>query len=442
VTASQEHPSRADSIFPDLPKHWVSRPLKRTITFIEGPGIMASDFVSDGIPLLRISSIGGRMATLDGSDFLSPDLVASKWAHFKVRVADLLISGSASTGLCAEVDDATAGAIPYTGIIIIRPQEGQADRIFLRWFFLSDTFATQVTLAQTGSAIKHFGPTHLSEMFVPLPPISQQRAIADYLDRETGRLDALVVAKERVLGLLAEKRRALITRAVTRGLDLLAPLRDSGIPWLGKIPAHWELVALRFLVDIFGGATPNTGKPELWDGDIPWVSPKDMKRDEIADAEDHVSVEALEGSALRLIDPIAVLIVVRGMILAHSFPTATTTRQVTINQDMKALRCRTSLDPHFLRNFFLGLESHLVSLVDSAAHGTRKLETETLGRFEVCVPPIAEQLAIVEYIADSTARLDNLCAATQRTISLLKERRAALIDAAVTGTLDVQGAVA
>ena len=75
---------------------------------------------------------------------------------------------------------------------------------------------------------------------IPVPPLAQQRAIADYLDRETARLDALVAAKERVLGLLAEKRRALITRAVTRGLDPRAPLRDSGIPWLGEIPAHWE----------------------------------------------------------------------------------------------------------------------------------------------------------------------------------------------------------
>lgn len=272
---------------------------------------------------------------------------------------------------------------------------------------------------------------------VLVPPEQQQRAIADYLDRETARLDALVAAKERVLGLLAEKRRALITRAVTRGLHPRAPLRDSGIPWLGKIPVHWKLVALRFLVDIYCGATPNTGKAELWDGDIPWVSPKDMKREEMADAEDHVSPAALSGSALRLIDPIAVLIVVRGMILAHSFPTATTTRQVTINQDMKALRCRESLDPYFLRNFFWGLESHLVSLVDSAAHGTRKLETEALGRFEVCVPPVAEQRAIVAYIADSTARLDQLSSATERTIVLLKERRAALIAAAVTGQLEV-----
>jgi len=87
----------------------------------------------------------------------------------------------------------------------------------------------------------------IANLEIPVPPLREQRSIADYLDRETARLDALVAAKERVLGLLVEKRRALITRAVTRGLDPHAPLRDSGIPWLGEIPAHWEIERARWL---------------------------------------------------------------------------------------------------------------------------------------------------------------------------------------------------
>ncbi|MGE0681768.1 MAG: restriction endonuclease subunit S [Candidatus Binatia bacterium] len=292
----------------------------------------------------------------------------------------------------------------------------------------------------TSGSMKNLTQEDMLNLPVPLPPLALQRIIADYLDWETSRLDSLVVAKERVLGLLAEKRRALITRAVTRGLDPNAPLRDSSIPWLGEIPAHWELIPLRFLVDIVGGATPDTGKAEFWDGDIPWVSPKDMKRDEIEDAEDHVTRLALTSSALRLIEPGAVLIVVRGMILAHSFPTAVTTQTVTINQDMKALRCRASLQPRFLRGFFRGTETQVVSLADASAHGTRKLETEVLGRFEVCVPPLEEQRAIVAHIEKETAKLDALREATERTIGLLKERRAALIAAAVTGKIQVPSA--
>jgi type I restriction enzyme S subunit len=306
---------------------------------------------------------------------------------------------------------------------------------FLR--YMLEPLAPLFHLHAAKSAVPGIDRSDIHTIPVAVPPPPAQRAIADYLDRETARLDGLVAAKERVLGLLAEKRRALITRAVTRGLDPRALLRDSGISWLGEIPAHWDLIPLRFLVDVAGGATPDTGKAELWDGDIPWVSPKDMKRDEIEDAEDHVTPLALSRSALRLIDPVVVLIVVRGMILAHSFPTAVTTRPVTINQDMKALRCRELLEPRFLRHFLRGLEAQLVSIAEESAHGTRKLESDVLGRFEVCVPPIEEQRAIVAHIATGTAELDALRSATERTIALLKERRAALIAAALTGQLPI-----
>jgi type I restriction enzyme S subunit len=299
----------------------------------------------------------------------------------------------------------------------------ELDGKFLYYVTVDPRFRKLGEASMTGAAGQQRVPEDfIRDYRIPVPPLPTQRAIADYLDRETARIDALIAAKERVLALLAEKRRALITRAVTRGLDPHAPLRDSGIPWLGEIPAHWETVALRFLVDMTSGATPDTGRAEYWDGEIPWVSPKDMKRDEIADAEDHVS---------------AVLIVVRGMILAHSFPTAVTTAPVTINQDMKALRCRGSFDPYYLRDFFRGHEEHVVSLVDSSAHGTRKLETDILGRLEIALPPAAEQGAIVGYIGHSTSRLDALRTATERTVALLKERRAALIAAAVTGQIDV-----
>ncbi len=322
-----------------------------------------------------------------------------------------------------------------TELLVMQPVETESR--FLRYVCLSRDFIDAVDASTFGSKMPRADWDFIGNMPIPAPPLPQQRAIADYLDRETARLDALVAAKERVLGLLAEKRRALITRAVTRGLDPRTPLRESGIPWLGEIPAHWKIVALRFLVDLTSGATPDTGRPEYWDGDIPWVSPKDMKRSEISDAQDHVGELALSQGSLRLIAPGAVLIVVRGMILAHSFPTAVTTASVTINQDMKALRCRESLMPFYLRAFFRGHEEHVVSLGDSSAHGTRKLETEVLGRLEIALPPVSEQRAIVAHISQTTSRLNAVRVATESTIALLKERRSTLIAAVVTGQIDV-----
>jgi len=275
---------------------------------------------------------------------------------------------------------------------------------------------------------------------VPCPPLPRQRAIVAYLDRETAMIDAMIAAKERLLALLAEKRRALITHAVTRGLNPDVSMKDSGAEWLGNIPEHWHAAPLRYLVDVTSGSTPDKRNAEYWGGDVPWVSPKDMKRDRIDDAEDHVTDLAMRETTLARIPAGSVLVVIRGMILAHSFPTAITTAEVTINQDIKALRCRPLIDPEFLWAFFRGVEKHIVSLADQSAHGTKKIDTEILGAVSVVLPPPGEQRRIVKDIIPHTARVEDLMGQLRRSIDLGRERRSALI-AAVTGQIDVEDAV-
>ncbi len=281
----------------------------------------------------------------------------------------------------------------------------------------------------------------LQRFEVPCPPLDLQRRIVATMRAQATSLDEVVAAKERVLDLLAEKRKAVISTAVTRGLDPKVKLRDSGVPWLGEIPAHWPLVPLRYLVSFLSGGTPDKGNADFWSGGtIPWVSPKDMKVEVIDDSEDHITEAAIDGSATRIVPVGSVLVVVRGMILAHTLPVAVTSGPVTINQDIKALGCSERLLPDFLRIVLAGQSRLLLSLADSSAHGTKKLETEVLQQLEVPVPALSEQQAIVEHIAHETAKLDAVRAATERTIALLKERRSALIAAAVTGQIDVGAA--
>jgi type I restriction enzyme S subunit len=396
-----------------IPRHWVQKKLKYVASLRSGDTISPEAIRNDG----EYPVYGGNGFRGYTSDF--------------THEGDYVLIGRQGA-LCGNVNYAY-GKFWASEHAIVADTKGKAN---VRWLgeVLRALNLNQVSqsAAQPGLAVDV-----IAKVSIPVPPAIEQQAIADYLDRETARVDALIAAKERLLGLLAEKRQALITRAVTRGLDPNAPMRDSGIPWLGPVPEHWETVALRFLVDIMSGATPDTGESEYWDGEIPWVSPKDMKRDEIADSEDHVTNAALADSALRLVPTGAVLVVVRGMILAHSFPVALTARQVTINQDMKALLCRPAISPHYLRDFLRGVARNVVSLADASAHGTRKLETEVLGRLQVCVPPIREQSEISERVAAHTGELDRLSILTAETIALLKERRAALIAAAVTGQIPI-----
>lgn len=270
------------------------------------------------------------------------------------------------------------------------------------------------------------------------PPYEEQVAIAACLDLRTTRIDELVEAKRKLIRLLAEQKTAIITKAVTKGLDPRAPRRFSGLDWLGDVPEHWETTKLRYITSLRGGSTPSKAEDAFWDGEIPWVSPKDMKRDEITDAEDHVTPHALAHTGLDLLPPPLVLMVVRGMILLHSFPVALATVPITINQDMKAITPCARVDARFLVLLLRGLKDAIMPLIEEAGHGTRVLRTELWKGVKVFVPPLEEQLAIVAHVRATLSTLDALAATTQTAIHRLTEYRSSLISAAVTGKVDVR----
>ena len=340
--------------------------------------------------------------------------------------------------------DLTNGiAFGTTELHVLRATE-RADRRFMFYVTLSDAFRRLGEADMYGAG----GQKRVSEFFVrnfspALPSLPEQRAIAMFLDRETARIDALVAKKERVIELLQEKRTALITRAVTKGLDPKVPMKDSGVEWLGEIPAHWESSRMWRIANAVSGGTPTKEEPRYWGGDIPWVSPKDMKRRFIDSSEDTITDQALGETGLKLILSPAVLIVVRGMILAHSFPVAVTRVPVTINQDMKALRLRSDIDPLYITWVFEGIGKALVAaVVEEAAHGTRAIRMDQWRSVTVPVPPESEQRAIAAFLDQETGQIDALVGAVRDAIDRLKELRTALISAAVTGKIDVRGEAA
>ena len=323
-------------------------------------------------------------------------------------------------------------------LTVLRPDTTQVVGPFLNYALSSRLSSHQFHLAANG--VTRFGLTYQGTKNVRIfvPPLAEQERIASFLDWKTGEIDRLIAKKRALISALAEKRMAVITQAVTRGLDPNAPLKETGIPWLGKVPEHWDTVPLGFLVSISGGMTPSTGNPAFWKGEIPWVTPKDMKQERVEDSIDHLTEDALAENSITLKPIGSVLCVVRGMILAHSFPVAINDQEVTINQDMKALQCESRLQPEFLHRCLMGFADVFVALADTSAHGTKKIVTGTLKSFVVPVPPIKEQGEIVERLLHELRRLDVLVDSTNRTIDRLTEYRTALITAATTGKIDVR----
>lgn len=197
-------------------------------------------------------------------------------------------------------------------------------------------------------------------------------------------------------------------------------------------PAHWLRVPLGSAGEWRGGGTPSKSRLDFWDGDLPWVSPKDMKVLHISDAQDHISEAAVEDSSVRMIPPGSLLMVVRGMILARAFPVALTMREVTINQDMKALLPSEPNTKEYLLVALRAFEPHVLAAIEHSSHGTCKLKSEFLNDFVIPIPPLAEQRRIVAKVDE----LMTLCDRLEVQIEKAKKASTALLDSAIDELLN------
>ncbi|HQE38526.1 MAG TPA: restriction endonuclease subunit S [Zoogloea sp.] len=304
---------------------------------------------------------------------------------------------------------------------------------FLYYCALTITFVKFTT----STALPSMTQQDLGAISFCAPDFDEQQSIARFLDYKTAQIDALIAKKQALLEKLAEKRSALISHAVTKGLDPSVSMKDSGVKWLGEIPYDWTTKRLRFLSTMAGGMTPSTGKPEYWGGDIPWITPKDMKKEFLSDSIDTLTSEALQDTGIALHESGRVLIVVRGMILAHTFPVAINTVPATVNQDMKALT--TSLDNEYLALMLKGIQPLVLSVVEESAHGTKVLRTDIFKNIRLPVPPPDIQTAIVGKVRAWLTDLDAQKRSIESVMDRLQEYRSALITNAVTGKIDVRG---
>ena len=259
-----------------------------------------------------------------------------------------------------------------------------------------------IAAAQPGLSVER-----LLELRLPVPPAAEQAIIARFLDHVERRIQRYIRAKEKLIELLEEQKQAIIHQAVTGQIDVhtgqpYPAYKDSGLDWLDEVPEHWQVNKLRRCGTTIGGMTPSMEVRRFWSGDIPWVTPKDMKREDISDSSIRVSETAVRETSLRVIDTPAVLLVVRGMILARRVPIAWTTARVTINQDMKALVPSVRINAEFLARLMSSAKDAFMAVIDESGHGTRRLPTERWWNLPVPIPPEDEQESIVESLRTST----------------------------------------
>jgi type I restriction enzyme S subunit len=358
---------------------------------------------------------------------------------YRLQPGDIVVTMMGTSGRCQVVPDGIDEGIMDSHLLRMRVRQEILDPKFIAIAIdKSNYIYDQLRTSGKGAIMHGLNSTLIKKLLIVLPSLCEQKNIIAFLDRETARIDALIEKKQRQIELLQEKRSALISHAVTKGLDPKAKMKDSGIEWLGQVPSHWRHRKLGYIASMSGGSTPSKANEDYWNGAIPWVSPKDMKKRDISDAEDHISDEAVRETSLRLLEPPVVLIVVRGMILAHTFPVALTSASVTINQDMKAIRPKPGLNADYLAFLLEGISGLILSHVEESAHGTKCLRTELWKKISVFMPDESEQISICAYLHDHNAKLGRMIDRIKDSVEKLREYRSALISAAVTGKIDVR----
>lgn len=384
------------------------------------------------IPWIRIEDFSGKF--IDGS--LSGQGVNQKTVddmNLKIfPVGTVLCTCSCSMGTTAIVKRPLVSNQTFIGLV----PRCNLNSEFL--YFLMQASKEELTSQSSGAIQTYLSRDEFRALRLAFPSLNEQVKIANFLDHETAKIDTMIDKQQQLIKLLKEKRQAVISHAVTKGLNPAAPMKDSGVEWLGEVPEHWVVKQLRHLTSSLGGGTPSKDNPDYWDGDIPWISPKDMKKNYLDNAQDKITEQAVINSSAKLIPENSVLLVVRGMILAHSVPVAMTLRPVTINQDMKAFIADKGLLPEFLLFALQGAKSVLLDMMDQSAHGTKVLGTELLNRLSLGVPPIEEQKSILAELKKRLEVIDSTSKRAEEFVVLSNERRTALISAAVTGKIDVR----
>lgn len=415
----------------EVPEHWAIRrvrwlcEIKKRISGELGHDVLS--ITQQGIRIKDLESNDGQIS-MDYSKYQFVEV-----GDFAMNHMDLL------TGY-VDVSPVHGVTSPDYRVFTIRDQAISHEKFLLYIFQMGYKNKIFYAYGQGSSQLGRWRlPTEqFNDLPFPLPPKSEQQNIAAFLDRETAKIDELVAEQRRLMELLKEKRQAFISHAVTKGLNPDAPMKPSGIEWLGNVPEHWEVLPIKRIVSVPITDGPHE-TPNFIDEGVPFVSAEAVSSGSINFSKVRACISEEDNArySLKYAPKLHDIYMVKSGATTGITAIVEGRADFNIWSPLAAIRCNEGSVPHFVLNFMRSKHFQEAVTLNWSFGTQQNIGMGVIENLACTVPPVAEQREIAQMLKNESAKFDTLTAEAQRAIALLQERRTALISAAVTGQIDV-----
>ncbi|HHF2958096.1 TPA: restriction endonuclease subunit S [Vibrio diabolicus] len=416
-----------------LPASWQLVPLKYICSgFVKDGPHETPKFTDDGIPFLSVDGIQDNKLVFNGCRYISEEDHVRYSMKCHPKQGDVLLGKAASVGKVAYVDSNMDFNV-WSPLAVITAKSNKYGK-YIYYCLQSSMLQAQCEVFANSNTQKNLGMNTIDNLDMPLPSEHEADVITNFLDHETAKIDTLIEKQQQLIKLLKEKRQAVISHAVTKGLNPQAPMKNSGVEWLGEVPEHWVTKSYRYACKIYRGKFGHRPRndPAFYDGEYPFIQTGDVAR------------------AGKMITSYSQTLNEKGKEVSQLFPAGTLMMAIAANigdtailgfeayapDSVVGFKPYADLDIEFLRYSFMAA---LPALEQTSTQSTQaNLNVDRIGAVKAVFPSYDEQREIVEYLDRLLDQYDSIEKRCKKAIALMQERRTALISAAVTGKIDVR----
>ncbi|MDV4313594.1 restriction endonuclease subunit S [Acinetobacter indicus] len=418
----------------DIPSHWIATALKRYAKITDGSH-HSPKIESEGFPFVSVTDVGiNNINFVDAKKITENDYLRLVKEGCKPAVNDVLLTKDGTIGRACIVTEDMPDFVILSSLGLITPNK-EISSHFLYYYLVSGINVDQMNSVIHGSALKRMTINKINDLIFTFPDFYEQEKIANFLDHETAQIDTLIAKQEKLIELLKEKRQAVISHAVTKGLNPHVAMKDSDVEWLGKVPEHWNVLPIKYLTKYVGtGGTPKNQSSFAEVPEINWFTPGDFSGDlKIVDSSKYVTFSSVEDGDSKLYEGKSVLMIGIGATLGK---VAISDRDFSCNQQINVLTCNKLINPEFLTFSLMSQLEQIKQLSNSSTIGI--INQEKTKQISISVPSVEEQNKIIHFIMGNIEKFNTLINKAESAIQLMQERRTALISSAVTGKIDVR----